>query len=319
MMDRTDRHFRRLIRSISPSTHLYSEMVVAGAVIHGDRERLLGFDPSEHPVALQLGGDDPAALAEAARIGADWGYDEINLNVGCPSDRVQRGAFGACLMLRPERVAECVAAMKAVVGVPVTVKHRIGVDDHDAYAHMLAFVDVVAEAGCDRFSVHARKAWLSGLSPKENREVPPLRYPDVHRLALERPDLPIDINGGIRSIDAVLDQLRHVDGVMIGRWAWDRPFAFAELEAKVFGAKQRPSRARIVEAHAAYAERQLAHGHRPVPVLRPLLNLYAGERGTKAWKRQLEQICRQPGCIGRQLQDAAIRIEAERAAWRASA
>lgn len=319
MMDRTDRHFRRLIRSISPSTRLYSEMVVANAVIHGDRARLLGFDASEHPVALQLGGDDPGRLAEAARIGVDWGYDEINLNVGCPSERVRQGSFGACLMLRPDRVARCVAAMKAAVDVPVTVKHRIGVDDRDAYEHMRDFVDVVAAAGCDRFSIHARKAWLSGLSPKENREVPPLRYDDVRRLARERPGVAIDVNGGIRGLDAVVEHLHHVDGVMIGRWAWDRPFAFSEIERTVFGGTSTLSRPEVVAIHADYAARAIADGHRPVPVLRPLLNLYAGERGARAFKRQLEQICRQPGCVADRLRAACDVIEAERAAWRASA
>jgi tRNA-dihydrouridine synthase A len=216
MMDRTERHFRVLMRLIFPSSWLYTEMVTANAVIHGDRDRLLGFDAAEHPVVLQLGGDDPGALAEAARIGEGYGYDEINLNVGCPSDRVQKGSFGACLMLRPERVARCVEAMRAVVRVPVTVKHRIGVDERDAYEDMLNFVDIVAAAGCDRFSVHARKAWLSGLSPKQNREVPPLRYEDVYRLKSERPSLRIELNGGVRSHDAIEEHLRYVDGVMIG-------------------------------------------------------------------------------------------------------
>ena len=217
MMDRTDRHFRRLLRLISRHTLLYTEMVTSRAILHGDRERLLGFDPSERPLALQLGGDDPDQLSECARIANDLGYDEVNLNVGCPSDRVQSGNFGVCLMRTPERVAECVAAMRAAVELPVTVKHRIGVDELDRYEDMLGFVDVVAAAGCDRFTVHARKAWLHGLSPKQNRDVPPLRHADVHRLARERPELIIEINGGLRSLDQVDAELEHVDAVMLGR------------------------------------------------------------------------------------------------------
>ncbi|HLT37048.1 MAG TPA: tRNA dihydrouridine(20/20a) synthase DusA, partial [Enhygromyxa sp.] len=244
MMDRSDRHFRRLMRLISEHTLLYTEMVTCAAVAHGDREQLLGLDPGAHPTALQLGGDDPAALAECARIAAALGYDEVNLNVGCPSDRVQSGNFGACLMREPERVADCVAAMRAAVELPITVKHRIGVDELDRYEDMLRFVDIVAAAGCDRFTVHARKAWLSGLSPKQNRTIPPLRYADVHRLERERPELVIEINGGVRSLDEVAEQLEHVDAVMIGRAAWDDPWLFADVDRRFFACEPATPRER---------------------------------------------------------------------------
>ena len=294
MRDRTDRHFRFLMRQISRHTLLYTEMVTAIAVVRGARAKLLDFDASEHPVSLQLGGDDPALLTEAARIGEQWGYDEINLNVGCPSDRVQSGNFGACLMLQPERVAECVAAMRDAVSVEVTVKHRIGVDDVDRYEDMLRFVDVVAAAGARRFSVHARKAWLSGLSPKENRTVPPLRYDEVHRLARERPQLDVEINGGIKTLPEIETQLASVDAVMIGRAAYDRPYGlFSPIDAQFFGDPRAPStRAEVVETFGAYAARRLAAGHRPVPVLRHLLNLYAGEPGNKSFKRRVDAVCR---------------------------
>ena len=232
MMDRTDRHFRFFLRRITRHTLLYTEMVTTGAVIHGDRERLLGFDLREKPVALQLGGDDPRALAECARIGEGFGYDEINLNVGCPSDRVQKGRIGACLMAEPERVADGVEAMRAAVSIPVTVKHRIGIDHLDRYEDMARFVTTVAAAGSDRFTVHARIAWLQGLSPKENRDIPPLRYDDVYRLKREHPDLSIEINGGVRSLDGVEEHLREVDAVMIGRAACDDPYLFAEADRR---------------------------------------------------------------------------------------
>ena len=222
------------MRLISAHTLLYTEMVTCAAVLNGDREHLLGFDRAEHPIALQLGGDDPAALAECARTAAGFGYDEINLNVGCPSDRVQSGNFGACLMREPKRVAACVAAMRAAVELPITVKHRIGVDELDRYEDMVDFVDIVAAEGCDRFSVHARKAWLSGLSPKQNRTIPPLRHHDVYRLKRERPELPIEINGGVLSLDEVAAHLEHVDAVMIGRAAWDHPWMFAEVDRRFF-------------------------------------------------------------------------------------
>ncbi|MFV8755588.1 tRNA dihydrouridine(20/20a) synthase DusA [Nannocystaceae bacterium ST9] len=300
MMDRTDRYFRRLMRLISSHTLLYTEMVTCSAILHGDRDRLLGFDPIERPLALQLGGDDPVALRECARIAEALGYDEVNLNVGCPSDRVQNGHFGACLMRTPERVGECVAAMRASVDLPVTVKHRIGVDELDRYEDMLAFVDVVASAGCDRFTVHARKAWLHGLSPKQNREVPPLRYPDVHRLARERPQLVVEINGGLRELDEVEAQLEHVDAAMLGRVAWDRPWMFVDADRRMFDdAHELPSRRDVVEAYLPELERWLAKaGPSPTALLRNLLNLYVGRPGTRRWKQALAQQCRSPTSLG---------------------
>lgn len=294
MMDRSDRHFRRLMRLISRQTLLYTEMVTSLAALHGDRERLLGFDPEERPLALQLGGDDPRQLAECARIAAELGYDEVNLNVGCPSDRVQSGNFGACLMRTPPQVAACVAAMREAVALPITVKHRIGVDELDRYEDMLAFVDTVAAAGCDRFTVHARKAWLKGLSPKQNREVPPLRYDDVHRLARERPELIIEINGGVLDLDAVERELEHVDAVMIGRAAWDRPWLFADADRRIFGTPEpAPTRAAVVEAYLPYVDRWLQRGGpSATALLRNLLNLYVARPGSRRWKQTLAQHCR---------------------------
>jgi tRNA-dihydrouridine synthase A len=291
MMDRTDRHMRRVMRAITRHTLLYTEMVTTGAILHGDRERLLGFDEAEHPIALQLGGDDPADLATCAEVAADWGYDEVNLNVGCPSDRVQSGCFGAVLMRTPEKVADAVSAMRARVSIPVTVKHRIGVDELDRYEDMLNFVDVVSAAGCTRFSVHARKAWLSGLSPKENRDIPPLRYDDVHRLKRERPHLQVEINGGLRTMDDVAAQLAHVDAVMIGRAACDAPYVFAEADRRFFDPEAPvPSREQVLaevgEVLAAWQGRPYFKAHH---VTRHVLNLFTGEVGTKVWKRTLAQ------------------------------
>ncbi len=238
MMDYTDRHARYLLRLISRRTLLYTEMVTAAAVVHGDTARLLAFDAAEHPVALQLGGADPAEMAQAARIGAEFGYDEINLNIGCPSDRVQSGRFGACLMAEPDTVADCVRAMRAQTDVPVTVKTRIGIDHRDSYEELCAFVDKVAEAGCETFIVHARKAWLQGLSPKQNREIPPLDYPRVHRLKRDYPELEIIINGGIRSLDETERELAEVDGVMIGRAVFDDLWMLAEADRRLFGSAE---------------------------------------------------------------------------------
>ncbi len=300
MMDRSDRHFRRFMRLISRHTLLYSEMVTCPAVLHGDRERLLGYDDEEHPLVLQLGGDDPEQLAACARIAQAQGYDEVNLNVGCPSDRVQSGRFGACLMRTPERVAEAVAAMRASVTIPVTVKHRIGVDELDRYEDMLRFVDVVAAAGCDRFTVHARKAWLSGLSPKQNREIPPLRHADVHRLARERPELSIELNGGLRSLAEVEAQLAQVDAVMIGRAAWDDPWLFAAVDRRLFGdPRPEPSRSEVVAAFVPYVERWLASkGPSPTALLRNVLNLFVGRPGTRRWKQAVADKCRTPDRLG---------------------
>ena len=288
MMDWTDTHCRSFHRVLSPSVLLYTEMVHAQAVIHGDRARLLGFDASEHPVALQLGGSDPAALAEASRIGAEWGYDEINLNVGCPSDRVQAGRFGACLMKEPSLVAECIAAMQAAVRVPVTVKCRLGVDEIEDYDVFLAFVDAVAATGCRRFVVHARKAWLQGLSPKENREIPPLRYDWVHRLKRERPELVIAINGGLRELDDIRTQLAHVDGVMIGRAAYHEPYRLHEYAVALEGEPPR-TREALLHAWFPYVEAQLARGVALKHMTRHVLGLFHAQPGGRAFRQVLSE------------------------------
>ena len=292
MMQRTDRHHRMLMRLLTRHTLLYTEMVTTGALVHGEPDRHLGFSPEEGPLALQLGGDDPVALADCVRMAEDRGFDEVNLNVGCPSDRVQSGNFGVCLMGQPAVVARAVVAMRAATSLPVTVKHRIGFDDHDRYEDMLEFVDVVADAGCDRFTVHARKAWLKGLSPKENRNVPPLRYADVRRLKAERPHLPIEINGGVKTLDEVEEHLGHLDAVMIGRAAWDHPVRFARADSRFFGAADPGHGLReIVAAMAAWAERwmSMAPGNRLGPVARPMLNLFAGQPGARQWRRVISE------------------------------
>ena len=288
MMDWTDTHCRSFHRVLAPGVLLYTEMVHAQAVIHGDRARLLGFDASEHPVALQLGGSDPASLAEASRIGADWGYDEINLNVGCPSDRVQAGRFGACLMKEPPLVAECIAAMQAAVRVPVTVKCRLGVDEVEDYDVFLAFIDAVAATGCRRFIVHARKAWLQGLSPKENREIPPLRYEWVHRLKRERPDLVISINGGLRELDDLRAQLAHVDGVMIGRAAYHEPYRLHEYAVALEGEPPR-TREALLRAWFPYVESQLARGVALKHLTRHILGLFHAQPGGRAFRQVLSE------------------------------
>lgn len=291
MMDRTDRHFRYLCRLISRHTLLYTEMVTHDAVIFGKREQLLGFDPSESPIVLQLGGSDPKRLAEAAAIGEDWGYDEINLNVGCPSDRVQARAFGACLMKTPELVAECIGEMAARVKVPVTVKHRIGVDDLDAYEDMVNFVDIVQKAPCKTFIVHARKAWLKGLSPKENRNIPPLRYGEVHRLKAEFPHLKIEINGGIKTLDQVESHLAHVDGVMLGRVLHENPYLLAHADRRIFGDENAeiPTMFEVAERFMPYVEEQLAAGHPLLRVIRHAINLFHGVTGARQWRRYLSE------------------------------
>lgn len=291
MMDCTDRHCRYFHRLLAPSALLYTEMVTAAALVHGDSDRLLEFDPSEHPVALQLGGSDPAAMAAAARLGAEAGYDEININVGCPSDRVQSGRFGACLMAEPEVVARCYAEMRAAVDVPVTVKTRIGIDERDDWAFFLEFVDTVAAAGCRVFAVHARKAYLSGLSPKENRTIPPLRYERVYRLKAERPELTVIVNGGIETPESAARHLERVDGVMIGRAAYRNPYALTDFEMR-FGRGSvwsPPSRRAIAEQMAAYLEKEAGRGTPARRVTRHLLGLYAGQPGARGWRRCLAE------------------------------
>lgn len=290
MMDRTDRHFRYLMRQITRRTVLYTEMITTAAIIHGDRHKLLDFSIEEKPLVLQLGGDNPRELAACAKIGADWGYDAINLNVGCPSSRVQNGNFGACLMAQPELVAAGVEAMQQAVNIPVTVKHRIGIDNRDRYQDMKEFVRIVSEAGCQHFSVHARKAWLQGLSPKENRDVPPLRYEDVYRLKQEFPQLFIEINGGITTLPQIKEHLQSVDAVMVGRAAYDNPYLFATVDRDIFDEESKiPTRHQIVEGMLPYIDRCLSQGVRLNSISRHMLQLFAGQPGTKAWKRYLSE------------------------------
>lgn len=308
MMDRTDRHCRYLLRLISKHTLLYTEMVTTGAIIHGDRPRHLDFSPEEEPLSLQLGGDDPEALATCARIAEEWGYQEVNLNVGCPSDRVQSGRFGACLMLRPERVAEAVTAMREATSLPVTVKHRIGVDEVDQYEDMLRFIDIVSAAGCDTFSVHARKAWLSGLSPKENRNIPPLRYEEIYRLKRERPHLFIEINGGITTWDEIETHLKFVDAVMIGRGAYKHPRLFLEADRRLFPGREAPERSldEIISEMARYTDAWVSGGGRANHVTRHLVHLLSGMPGNKIWRRTLSERSVAKGADGDVVRDAWI-------------
>jgi len=289
MMDWTDRHCRYFHRILAPSALLYTEMVTTGAVLHGDRERLLGYNEEEHPIALQLGGSDPADLAECARIAADRGYDEVNLNVGCPSDRVQRGRFGACLMLEPALVRECVAAMRDAVDIPVTVKTRLGVDHRDSYEYFSDFVNEVSRSGCTHFIVHARKAWLTGVSPKENREIPELRYQWVHRLKEERPELQIVLNGGIRTLTEVKLHLQDLDGVMLGRAAYQNPWVLAECQQALFGTQVVHDRQAAVLAMSEYMARQVGQGVPVARISRHLLGLFQGLPGARCWRRFISE------------------------------
>jgi tRNA-dihydrouridine synthase A len=290
MMDWTDRHCRTFHRLLSRRARLYTEMITAEAVLHGDRAALLRFGADEHPLALQLGGASPARLAEAAAIAADYGYDEINLNVGCPSDRVQEGRFGACLMRAPELVARCVAAMGSRVRIPVTVKCRIGVDEQDGEADLERFVSVVADGGCRTFIVHARKAWLKGLSPKENRTLPPLDWDRVHRLKECHPELTVVLNGGIGSIAAALEHLAAVDGVALGRAAYQNPYLLAEVDRRIFGAAEPPpTRHAVLQALAPHIERHLAEGGRLGDALRHVLGIYNGKPRARAFRRLLSE------------------------------
>jgi tRNA-dihydrouridine synthase A len=311
MMDWTDRHCRALHRTLSQRTLLYTEMLTTGAVLHGDRERLMGFDAMEHPVALQLGGSDPDELAEAAKIGEALGYDEVNLNVGCPSDRVQSGRFGACLMKEPALVAECMAAIGSAVKVPATVKCRLGVDDQTPEESLFGLVDLCVQAGVRTFVVHARKAWLKGLSPKENRDIPPLDYDLVYRLKRERPDLTISINGGVASLDEAEAHLAAgVDGVMLGRAAYHEPGLLGEADRRLFGeAAPDVTPAAAVRAFLPYVERQLAHGVRLPAMTRHMLGLFHGRPGARGWRRILTVEAIRPGAgievIERALEEVA--------------
>tara|TARA_R110002020_G_scaffold34066_26_gene103751 strand:- start:22849 stop:23805 length:957 start_codon:yes stop_codon:yes gene_type:complete len=296
MIDWTDRHCRFFHRQLSRRALLYTEMVVADGIIHGDRERLLGFDEAEHPVALQLGGSDPDKLAEAIRVGNGFGYDEINLNVGCPSDRVQSGAFGACLMREPELVGACVVAMKSVSDVPVTVKCRIGVDDQDPEIALPALARAVSDAGADAIWVHARKAWLDGLSPKENRDIPPLDYDRVYRLKREFPNVFIGINGGIGNLNQALEHLNHVDGVMLGRAAYHNAALLADVDRKLFGLDVPDTDWNAVCATMMdYAENHLASGGRLGHVTRHMVGLFQGVRGARRYRQILSADAARPG------------------------
>lgn len=290
MMDGTDRHCRFFHRLLSRRTLLYTEMITAEAIIYGDQNYLLGFDEIEHPVALQLGGSDPQKLAQAARIGAQFGYDEINLNIGCPSDRVQSGAFGACLMKAPRLVADCVAAMGEETSVPVTVKCRIGVDNQDPRESLFDFIETVSKAGCEVFIVHARKAWLDGLSPKENRTIPPLEYDLVRRLKREHPELTIILNGGIETINQSLELLSDFDGVMLGRAAYADPYLLATADSRIFQEEAAaPARETVVRAMSEYLKSQFSTGVKPHAITRHMLGLYRGAPGAKVWRRFLSE------------------------------
>ncbi len=320
MMEWTDRHCRYFHRQLSRHARLYTEMVTSAAIAHGDRQRLLGFDPAEHPVALQLGGSDPDELARAAEVGAAFGYDEINLNCGCPSDRVQSGRFGACLMAEPRLVGECVSAMQSAVGaaLPVTVKCRIGIDDQDSEAGLSRFVETVANAGCRIFIVHARKAWLQGLSPKENRDVPPLDYERVYRLKAAFPELTIAINGGIATLEEALVHLEAVDGVMLGRAAYKSPAILAGVDRALFGDAAPPLHAcAVLERMLAYAARELERGTKLSCITRHMTGLINGKPGARAFRRLLTEESVKPGA-GLEVLEAAIAAARDAAARKAA-
>jgi tRNA-dihydrouridine synthase A len=305
MMDLTDRHCRYFHRLLSKNALLYTEMVTTGSLIYGDRQRFLQFNPEEHPLAFQLGGSNPSELALCATLIEDYGYDEVNLNVGCPSDRVQNGRFGACLMLEPHLVADCISAMNQAVSIPVTVKSRIGVDDRDTYEDLFSFVEQVAAAGCGTFIIHARKAWLSGLSPKQNREVPPLNYDAVYRLKADFPQLEIVINGGIHDMQDVSNHLERVDGVMMGREAYQNPYLLAQVDQYVFNAKNSlRSRYEIVEILIPYIHSHLIKGVRLNSITRHILGLFHGEPGARSWRRHLSENATRPGAGVEVVRDA---------------
>jgi len=287
MIDVTDRHCRYFHRLLAPRARLYTEMITTGALMHGNVPRHLDFDEAEHPVALQLGGSEPDALAAAAKLGAEWGYDEINLNCGCPSERVQRGAFGACLMAEPQLVADCIKAMQDAVSVPVTVKHRLGLDYDDRYAFVRDFVGTLYDAGCRVFVVHARNAVLKGLSPKDNRDIPPLRYDAVRQLKRDFPDATIVLNGGLATAAQALEAGRGLDGVMLGRAAWHSPRVLSEVSMALWPQTRLPSDARVIDAMTAYAEQQLSKGVPLRAITRPMLGLVTGQSGARRWRRVL--------------------------------
>lgn len=312
MLDWTDRHCRYFHRLLSSQTLLYTEMVTTGAIIHGKGD-FLAYNEEEHPVALQLGGSNPADLATCAKLAAERGYDEINLNVGCPSDRVQNGRFGACLMAEPELVAECVAAMKEVVDVPVTVKTRIGIDDQDSYEFLTRFVSLVSEkAGCEQFTIHARKAWLSGLSPKENREIPPLDYPRAYQIKKDFPHLQIAVNGGVKTLEESLEHLKHLDGVMIGREAYQNPYILAQVDQLIFGLDTPvKKRKKVVEEMYPYIEQQLANGSYLGHISRHMIGLFQAMPGARQWRRYISENAHKKGAGIEVLETALAKIPAE--------
>lgn len=305
MLDWTDQYCRYFHRLLTKNAILYTEMVTTGALLNGDVARHLNFSPAEHPVALQLGGSDPQELAACARIAEDYGYDEVNINVGCPSERVQKGAFGACLMAEPQLIGDCVATMQAAVNIPVTVKNRIGIDDQDDYAGLHHFISTVAQAGCNTFIIHARKAWLKGLSPKENREIPPLRYELVYQIKQEFPQLEILINGGITTIEQCQQHLQHVDGVMVGREAYHNPWLLAQVDAQLYGTSSAVSdRKAIVEAFLPYVEQQLAAGVPLGHMSRHILGIFQGMAGARAWRRHISENAHKAGAGAALLREA---------------
>ncbi|MCU7851435.1 MAG: tRNA dihydrouridine(20/20a) synthase DusA [Candidatus Thiodiazotropha sp. (ex Monitilora ramsayi)] len=309
MLDWTDRHCRYFLRLISKHVVLYTEMVTTGAILHGNRERFLEFDPSEHPLALQLGGSEPDDLAQCAKLGETWGYDEINLNVGCPSDRVQSGRFGACLMITPQLVADCVKAMRDRIDIDVTVKHRIGVDEKDSYSELCDFIGTVAEAGCNTFIVHARKAWLQGLSPKENREIPPLSYETVHQLKADHPQLEFIINGGITSLRQAQEQLQQLDGVMIGREAYHNPWILSDADRLIFGdTRSLVDRHQIVDLLIPYVERELSQGTPINRITRHILGLFQGRPGARKWRRMISEESHKAGTDSQLIIQAADQV-----------
>jgi len=309
MLDWTDRFDRYFLRLISKHALLYTEMITTAALLHGDRDYLLAFDPLEHPVAVQLGGSDPAALANCAELCESHGYDEVNLNLGCPSDRVQSGRFGACLMIEPALVSDCIRAMTEVVDIPVTLKSRIGIDEHDSYEVLSQLVEQVSAAGCKTFIVHARKAWLKGLSPKENRDIPPLQYDRVYRLKKDFPELEIVINGGIKTLDQTEEQLQHVDGVMIGREAYHNPWILAEADRRFYQSERAiPSRHQVLEELVPFVEHELGQGVRLHQITRHILGLFQGQPGARAWRRYLSENAHLKGAGPEVIQQAAALI-----------
>ncbi len=310
MMDWSDRHCRYLWRLISQHALLYTEMVTTGALLHGDQERFLHYHPSEHPLALQLGGSNPAELAQCSKLAQQWGYDEVNLNCGCPSDRVQNNMIGAILMAHPQQVADCIKAMQDAVSIEVTVKHRIGIDDMDDYAGMVDFVETVAKTGCRTFIVHARKAWLKGLSPKENREIPPLRYDMVQRLKQEFPELNIVLNGGLHTLPQCLAEMGQLDGVMMGREAYTNPYILVDVDRLFYNSgRPAPSRLAIAAQYVDYCREQLAAGNRLNHMTRHVLGLFQGQRGARRFRRHLSENMHQPGASLAVLEDAIALVD----------